>query len=553
MIALLLLLVGLAAPQGAVASSEEQASAAAAGILERGGNAVDAAIALHFALAVTYPAAGNLGGGGFFLYRAPDGAAYFLDFRETAPAAAHRNLYRDAEGRVLEEASLTGWLAVAVPGAVPGMAEAHRRWASLPWPELLQPAIALARNGFVLDEDEERGLASSAKDLAQDPRARAVFFDKSGRRTLRRGEICRQPDLAATLELIAEEGEAALRRGALVEQIIAASRAAGGILSAEDFEGARPVLRPVQRFVWRGREILTASPPSSAGLFLPQTLLVLEGWPLAEWGRQDPRTILIVAEASAAAFADRNRWLGDPAGLAPEVASLTSDSYLNARRAALDPARYTPPAAGAELEESKQTTHFSVTDGWGAAVACTTTLNNSYGARVMAPGGFLLNNEMDDFAVAPGAANLYGLVQGEANAIHPGRRPLSSMAPVIVVAEGRVDAVLGSPGGPTILSTVMHVLLNRYVFGMSAAASVAAPRGHRQDLPPYLRYERGFLTDAAAARLTELGQLLKQVDGIGDVNAIFRNPDGSGWTAVADPRNSGAALLTGPVSASARK
>lgn len=553
MIALLLLLAALAAPQGAVASSEEQATAAAATILERGGNAVDAAIALHFALAVTYPAAGNLGGGGFLLYRAPDGAAYFLDFRETAPAAAHRDLYRDAAGNVLEEASLRGWLAVAVPGAVPGMAEAHRRWASLPWSDLLQPAIALARDGFAVDEDEERGLASCADELALDPRARAVFFDKSGRRTLRRGEICLQPRLAATLEAIAEHGEDALRRGPLVDEILAASRAAGGILSAADFASARPVLRPVQRFAWQGREILTASPPSSAGLFLPQTLLVLDGWPLAEWGRQDPRTLLLVAEASAAAFADRNRWLGDPAGLASEVASLTTAPYLATRRAALDPERYTPPAAGRAPQESTQTTHFSVTDSWGAAVACTTTLNNSYGARVMAPGGFLLNNEMDDFAVAPGAANLYGLVQGEANAIHPGRRPLSSMAPVIVVADGRVDAVLGSPGGPTILSTVMHVLLNRYVFALEPRACVAAPRGHRQDLPPRLKFEAGFLTPAAAARLTELGQPLLEVAGIGDVNAIFRAPDGRGWLPVADPRNSGAAMVAGPPAVSGRK
>lgn len=547
---LLLLLGSPQAPAGAVASSEEQATAAAAAILERGGNAVDAAIALHFALAVTYPAAGNLGGGGFFLHRTAAGEVFFLDFRETAPAAAHRDLYRGAGGEVLEDAAQTGWLAVAVPGAVPGMAEAHRRWGSLPWAELIEPALRLAQDGFVVDESEAEGLAENAAALARDPAARAVFFDNSGK-TWRAGQRCRQLRLAATLRAIADEGEAALRGGPLVGEILAASAAGGGILSAADFADYRPALRPAHRFVWRGREILSAPPPSSGGIFLQQTLGVLEFFPLVKWGRQDPRTILLTAEASAAAFADRNQWLGDPAGLAAAAAGLTSAEHLAARRAALDPERYTPPAGAPAPAESHQTTHFSVVDGRGAAVACTTTLNGSYGARVMAPGGFLMNNEMDDFAAAPGSANQYGLVQGAANAIVPGRRPLSSMCPTIVVAEGRVDAVLGSPGGPTILSTVMHVLLARYVFGLDPQAAVAAPRAHRQDLPPDLRWEPGFLSPAAAARLRELGQPLREVGGIGDVNAIFRA--GESWTAVADPRHSGAAQVVTAPAANARK
>ncbi len=539
MIAALLLVLALQLPGGAVASSEEQATEAAAQILAAGGNAVDAAIALHFALAVTYPVAGNLGGGGFLLYRAPDGGAHFLDFRETAPVAAHADLYRTPDGDVDRAAATRGWRAVAVPGAVPGLAEAHRRWGSRPWAELVAPALRLAREGFVVDEGEAGRLASLSDAWAADPIAAEAFLGRDGAPP-RPGDRLAQPRLAATLERVAAEGERALRAGAIVEELLAASRAGGGILAAEDFRDYRPVLRPVHRIPWRGLEVLCPTPPSSGALFLHQTLVVLDAWPLAEWGRQDPRTLLLTAEASAAAFADRNRHLGDPAGMKFDPASLLTDLALQARRAALRPDVFRAPLAGPAVnEEQHQTTHFSVVDAAGGAVACTTTLNGGYGAKVMAPGGFLLNNEMDDFAASPGRANLYGLVQGPANAIVPGRRPLSSMCPTIVVKDGAVDAVLGSPGGPTILSTVLHVLLNRYVFGLDPAASVAAPRAHRQDLPPDLLHEPGLLTEAAAARLTELGQPLRAVQALGDVNAIFRVA--AGWQAVADPRSSGSA------------
>jgi gamma-glutamyltranspeptidase/glutathione hydrolase len=350
-----------------------------------------------------------------------------------------------------------------------------------------------------------------------------------------------QPALAATLASIAELGEAALRAGPVVEELLAASSAGGGILAAADFRDYRPESRPVHRFAWGGVELLCATPPSSGALFLHQTLRVLEGWPLAAWGRDDPRTALLLAEASAAAFADRNALLGDPASMRAGFAHLVGAERIAARRAALGAERATPPAAAAPEREARQTTHFSVVDGSGAAVACTTTLNGAYGAKVMAPGGFLLNNEMDDFAAAPGAANQFGLIQGSANAIVPGRRPLSSMSPTIVTREGRVDAVLGSPGGPTILSAVLHVLLDRYLFGLDPAAAVAAPRAHRQDWPADLSCEPGYLSAAAAARLRELGQPLKEAARIGEINAIFRGADG--WIAVADPRGSGGGIL----------
>jgi gamma-glutamyltranspeptidase/glutathione hydrolase len=542
MSALMLLAVALFAQGGAVATSEEQASDAAAAILAQGGNAVDAAIAAHFALAVTYPVAGNLGGGGFLLYRAPDGEAWFLDFRETAPAAAREDLYRAPDGAVDRAAATLGWRAVAVPGAVPGLAEAHRRWGSLPWPALLAPAERLAREGFVVDEDLFLDLEDEADGMLADPLARATFFG-ADRAPLAIGARCVQPALADTLARIAAEGAAALRSGPLVDGILAASRAGGGILAAQDFRDYQPELRAVQRIAWRGCEVLAAPPPSSGGVFLAQTLTVLEGFPLARWGRDDPRTILLVAEASAHAFADRNRWLGDPAGFDYPLEGLVAPARLAAQRARLAPGRCTPPAAlagfAAQRPESAQTTHFSIGDAHGGAVACTTTLNGAFGAQVMAPGGFLMNNEMDDFAAAAGAPNQYGLVQGDYNAITPGRRPLSSMSPVIVVRDGAVDAVIGSPGGPTILSTVLYVLLNRYVFGLAPAAAVAAPRAHRQDVPATLRLEPGMLSPAARVQLTHWGQEWTERARIGDVNAVFR-ADG-GWIPVADPRASGGA------------
>ncbi|MDA1259952.1 MAG: gamma-glutamyltransferase [Planctomycetota bacterium] len=540
--ALALVLAALLAQSGAIATSEEQATEAAASILARGGNAVDAAIAAHFALAVTYPVAGNLGGGGFFLYRSPEGEAWYLDFRETAPAAAHQNLYRDAAGAVDREAATYGWRAVAVPGAVPGLAEAHDRWGSLPWAVLVAPAERLAREGFVVDQDLFLDLEDAAAQLALDPVARAVFYSADGS-PLAPGSLCVQRALADTLARIGAEGEAALRGGALVEAIITASRAGGGILAAEDFRDYQPALRPVHRFAWRGCEVLAASPPSSGGVFLQQTLTVLEAFPLERWGRSDPRAILLIAEASAHAFADRNRWLGDPAGFDFDAAGLVAPARLSARRARLAPGHVTSTedlaASGAVRPESMQTTHFSVTDAQGGAVSCTTTLNGGFGAKVMAPGGFLMNNEMDDFAAAPGRPNQYGLVQGEYNAIAPGHRPLSSMSPVIVMRDGVVEAVVGSPGGPRILSAVMYVLLNRYVFGLGPAEAVAAPRAHRQDLPPTLRLESGLLSPSARVQLTRWGQEWSEHRGIGDVNAIFR--DGDTWIAVSDPRASGGA------------
>lgn len=525
---------------GAVSSSQADATQVGLDILADGGNAVDAAIAVHFALAVTYPYAGNLGGGGFFLFRDSSGAAWFLDFRETAPTAATPEMYLDASGNPVADWSRLGWKAVGVPGAVPGMWEAHQRWGKLSWKQLVEPSVALARDGYRIGEFEATRLEKYGKILRQDPLAVQLFFDENGA-PLKNGDLLRQPQLAATLQTIAEDGVEALRSGAIVHELVAASKAGGGILVAEDFRDYQPQLRPVITFEWRGREVLAASPPSSGGVFLQQVLGSLEGFPLRMWGFQDARSVQVIGEATSAAFRDRNRWLGDPAGRDFDLTKLVNPEYLRARRKRLSPHRYTKPGQSLPqpFAEHMETTHFSVVDGAGAAVSCTTTLNGAYGAKVMAPGGFLMNNEMDDFAAKPGEANQFGLVQSAYNVVIAGRRPLSSMSPVIVVEDGQVNAVIGSPGGPTILTSVLQVLLNRYAFGMSAVRAVGAPRFHRQDLPPTLRYEAGRLNGSMRNALQSLGQPLESRGKIGDVNAIFRVKNC--WQAIADPRWSGGA------------
>ncbi|MHC4824637.1 MAG: gamma-glutamyltransferase [Planctomycetota bacterium] len=524
---------------GAVASSQADATVVGLEILARGGNAIDATIAVHFALAVTYPYAGHIGGGGFLLYRDASGKAWFLDFRETAPSAATADLYLDEDGQPIPVASRVGWKAVGVPGAVPGMWEAHRRWGKLPWADLIEPARRLAELGYRVDQREVDRLHKYGQAMREDPMAASVFFPEGN--ALQVDVLLRQPQLAATLARIRDEGESPLREGAIVRDLVAASDAGGGILKAADFRDYRPVMRGVWSFDWDGRTVLAAPLPSSGGIFLQQVLHSLDGTPFRVWGFDDPRSILFLGEATSAAFRDRNRWLGDPAGLDFDPKDLVEEDYLRRRRGHLGASTYTPP--GSALPEPPvehlETTHFSVVDGTGAAVSCTTTLNGAYGAKVMAPGGFVMNNEMDDFAALPGTANQFGLVQGNYNGVTAGHRPLSSMSPVIVVEDGVVDAVLGSPGGPTILTSVLQVMLARYSYGMSPEAAVAAPRFHRQDRPPEVQYELLRVDPAIRDALRERGQPMMVRHRLGDVNAIFRTD--SGWEAVADPRWNGAA------------
>ncbi len=529
---------------GAVASSEANATYAGTQMLERGGNAVDAAIATGFALAVTYPAAGNLGGGGFMIYRSPHGPSWFLDFREVAPLAAHRDVYLDVAGNPIADQSTMGWKAAGVPGSVFGMWRAHQEWGSLPWKRLLQPAIHLAQTGFHINQFEADLLNKYNLKLIHDKMAASILAP-TDRGVWKEGDLLVQPELAATLRAIAEQGEEAFRSGPIVDSTIAASEAGGGLLSHQDFADYQPVMRDVLTVDFKGVEILTATPPSSGGVFLFQTLEYLRRHPLKEWGFHDPRTVQIIGESTAAAFRVRNRWLGDPAGLDYHYQELLDPRFLNETNYKLSPHKYTAPDRSLPEPpiESAETTHYSVVDAEGGAVAVTTTLNGAYGAKVMAPGGFLMNNEMDDFATAPGQANQFGLVQQEYNAVHAGRRPLSSMSPVIVVKDGQVDAVIGSPGGPTILTTVLQVILNRYVFEFAPEKAVSAPRFHRQDRPATLRFESGRLGRPTVKALQKLGQPTKVRGSIGDVNAIFR--DGGEWAAVADPRREGLGMVLG--------
>ncbi|MDP7246579.1 MAG: gamma-glutamyltransferase [Planctomycetota bacterium] len=521
---------------GAVATAEPYATQASNYILQEGGNAIDAAITASFALAVTYPTAGNIGGGGFLLYREPEGLSWFLDFREVAPQAGHPKMYLDEDGELVEGASTRGWRAVGVPGSVFGMWEAHKLWGSLPWKSLLQPAIELAASGFPITEAEHKRLSRLRKTLGKDPYARRSFYKKDGF-PKEVGSLLLQPELAITLRRIAKQGEKAFREGPIVKAIVEASVAGGGALAEEDFANYKPEFRPVQKIRWRDLTVLAATAPSSSGLFLSQTLGMLSQFSLGSWGWDDPRTVQILGEVEARAFSVRNRWLGDPEGFDFGVAALSHPTFIKKLGAGLSPNRFTRPLATnfPAPWESSETTHYSVVDSKGGAVSVTTTLNSGYGAKVIAPGGFMMNNEMDDFATKPGFANQFGLVQGKYNQVVPGRRPLSSMSPIIVLRNGQVDSVIGSPGGPTILTTVLQVFLNRYVFNMTPEKAVAAPRFHRQDLPPTLKYEANRLDSKTISRLRALGQPLQKIRKLGNVDAVFRDRDGE-WIPVTDPR-----------------
>lgn len=533
---LLALLVGMPASgaseapvrgrQAMVASSSPEASQVGVELMRQGGNAVDAAVAVGFALAVTYPAAGNLGGGGFMLVRLKDGRATFLDFREKAPAAARPDLYLDAEGRVVPNASLVGYKAIAVPGSVAGLAEAQKRWGKKPLREVMAPAIRLAEEGFPLSAGLAAALRGS-RVLAQFPESRRIF-QRDGRFYVA-GETFRQPDLARTLRRIAAGGAEEFYRGAIARELTTALRKGGSLIAEDDLRHYEPRLREPLTGAYRGYRILAAPPPSSGGVALVQTLNILEETPYAADGHGSATALHWLAEALRRAFADRSEFLGDPEFVSVPVHGLTSKTYAARLRATIDPAAATPSShvrPGDPLPyESPETTHYSIVDPEGNAVACTTTLNTSFGSGVTAEGlGFLLNNEMDDFTAAPGVPNLYGLIQGTANEIRPGKRPLSSMSPTIVTREGKLFLVLGSPGGPRIISSVLQVLLNVIDFGMNLQQAVDAPRIHHQWLPDRLYIEGQGFSPGTIDRLRAMGHDVLALGSWGDVQAVMIDP-----------------------------
>lgn len=533
------------AERGMVGSTEEHATRVGVEVLRRGGNAVDAAVAVGFALAVTHPSAGNLGGGGLMVIRFPDGRATTFDYREVAPAAATRDMFLDAQGNVVAERSLVGPLAAGVPGSVAGLAEAHRKYGSLPWADLVAPAVALAADGFVVSDALARSLRGARKLLERFPESRRVLL-KDGA-LWEPGDRLVQPELATTLRAIARDGANGFYRGPVADLIVAEMQRTGGLITKADLEAYRPEERAPVTGTYRGHEIVSMPPISSGGVALLQTLNILEAWPLGEHGHNSSTTMHLVAEATRRVYADRSEWLGDPAFFTVPVTGLTSKKYAAQLRASIDPARATPSSQVKPGQptafESDQTTHYSVIDAAGMAVSTTTTINGGYGNGQLVPGaGFLLNNEMDDFSAKPGVPNMFGVTGGRANEVAPGKRMLSSMTPTIVLKDGKPLLIVGSPGGSRIITTVLQVILNVIDHGMDVQEAVDAPRFHHQWLPDEIRIERrGFPLDVVR-NLEQMGHKVTVQSDMGDVHAIYVDPRTGMRYGASDPRLDGRTL-----------
>jgi len=529
-----------------VVSAEVRATQAGVEILKNGGNAVDAAVAVGFALAVTHPSAGNLGGGGFMLIRLnKSGETVAIDYREMAPGGATRTLYQDREGNVVRDASTVGYRAIAVPGTPAGLTLALAKYGTMKLREIIAPAIALARDGIELSRFESESLKGARKLLERFPESGRIFL-RDGDYYAEGGKFV-QPELAGCLELIARNGAREFYEGSIAQQIAAAMKANGGLITIEDLKNYRAVVRKPVEGTYRGCHIYSMPPPSSGGIALVEMLNILEGYPLTRYGQGASRTLHLMAEAMKRAFADRAEYLGDADFVRVPAAGLTSKKYAAERRATIDPFLASNASdlghGRPDLYESGQTTHFSVVDREGNAVANTYTLNGGYGSGVTIPGtGILMNNEMDDFSAKPGIPNAYGLIHSDANAIAPGKRPLSAMTPTIVTRDGKLFMVLGSPGGPTIINTVLQTLLNVIDFKMTVQQAVDAPRIHHQWIPDRLVLEtRGFAQDVIDA-LRARGHRIEERDSIGDCHTILVDPDSGIRLGAADPRNDGRAI-----------
>jgi gamma-glutamyltranspeptidase / glutathione hydrolase len=532
------------AEKGMVVAQERIAARIGADILKNGGNAVDAAVATGFAMAVTYPRAGNIGGGGFMIIHSADRHEDIaIDYRETAPAATTPGIFLGADGKPDNAKSRDSALGIGVPGTPAGLALALQKYGSgkFSLAELLQPSIDLARNGLLITDDSADTLPDWHRRLARWPTSAKIFSRADGS-ALREGDRLVQTDLAATLSAIAAEGPHGFYEGAVAEKLAKAIGDAGGIITADDLKAYRPIVRTPVRGTYRGYDIVSMPQPSSGGVVLLETLNILEGFPMQDMRQGSAASLHVMIEAMKRAYADRARYLGDPAFVSAPVATLIAKEYAAKQRAGIELDHATPwtdalPAL--PPREGSNTTHFSVVDSSGNAVSNTYTLNFSYGVGLVAEGtGVLLNNELDDFTAAPGASNAYGLVGFEANLPGPGKRPLSSMSPTIVLKDGKPVLVTGSPGGSRIISTVLQVIVNVIDYRMNIAAAVAAPRLHHQWLPDEVRIERGFAEETLAA-LRAKGHRVAEPMGQTSANSIAVTPDG--LLGAPDPRTRGAA------------
>jgi gamma-glutamyltranspeptidase/glutathione hydrolase len=521
--------MGVVAGHGMVVSAHPASSRIGMDILRKGGNAIDAAIATEFALSVCYPEAGNIGGGGFMLIRTSEGKTEVIDYREKAPGGSTRNMFLDASGEVREGVSTETCLASGIPGTVDGMIRAHSLYGSLPFKDLIQPAIDMAENGFPITLKQAGQLNFNRKVFIERNSGKTAFVRDS---LWKEGDLLVQKELAGTLRNIRDHGRDGFYSGKTADLILHTMKNGNGIITREDLSDYRSVSRKPVSAIYKGYNIITVPPPSGGGIILIQVLRMTEPFPVSEWGFPDYRTIHLVAEAERRAFADRSEYSGDPGFMKIKVNDLLNKEYLKTRMSSFDENK---ASSSMEIQpgnpagyQSEETTHYSVVDEMGNAVSATTTLNGTYGNSIVVDGaGFLLNNEMDDFSVKPGVPNMYGLVGGEVNSISPGKKMLSSMSPVIVEKDGKLFLIVGTPGGSTIPTTVYQVITNVIDHEMNIQAAVDTPRFHHQWLPDIINYEHGRIGPETKERLQSMGHKLEERTSIGRVSAILVHKNGT--------------------------
>ena len=517
--------------QGMVVSTHPAASEIGLAILKKGGNAIDAAVAVNFALAVCHPSAGNIGGGGFLVYRDKFGNVKALDYREKAPSAASRDMYLDANGNIIPGKSMTGIFSVGVPGTVAGMQEMHDKLGHLPWAELVSPAVDLASKGLLLTEKEARGLNRQRSEFLKENPGKTYLLSAEGKEW-KQGDLLVQSDLAVTLERIMTKKAIGFYKGKTARFIVKEMKGQNGLISKKDLKNYQAVWRTPIKSKYKNYQIIGMPPPSSGGVALAQLLQMVAPYSLNKWGPSSDSTIQVMVEAERRVYADRSKWLGDPDFVKVPVNELIDSAYNTKRMSNLNFERATPSSsiqAGTfPGYESPETTHYSIVDGEGNAVSITTTLNNSYGSKVFVGGaGFLLNDEMDDFSAKAGSPNLYGLIGSKANEIQPNKRMLSSMTPTIVEENGQLKMVVGTPGGSTIITSVFQVVLNTLEMGMNMQQAVEYPRFHHQWLPEKITTEPKRFSEEQQIRLQTKGYTFSPVSAIGLVEGILVLPNGN--------------------------